>query len=28
MSRSARAMEFYCGFLGFHLDWEHRFGEN
>ncbi|MBY2999234.1 glyoxalase superfamily protein [Rhizobium leguminosarum] len=23
-----KAMEFYCGFLGFHLDWEHRFGEN
>lgn len=21
-------MEFYCGFLGFTLDWEHRFGEN
>jgi hypothetical protein len=24
----AKAMEFYCGFLGFTLDWEHRFGEN
>ena len=24
----AKAMEFYCGFLGFRLDWEHRFGEN
>jgi len=23
-----KAMEFYCGFLGFTLDWEHRFGEN
>lgn len=23
-----KAMEFYCGFLGFELDWEHRFGEN
>ena len=23
-----KAMEFYCGFLGFKLDWEHRFGEN
>ncbi|MBB3460721.1 glyoxalase superfamily protein [Rhizobium sp. BK377] len=23
-----KAMEFYCGFLGFALDWEHRFGEN
>jgi hypothetical protein len=23
-----KAMEFYCGFLGFNLDWEHRFGEN
>lgn len=22
------AKEFYLGFLGFHLDWEHRFGEN
>lgn len=24
----AKAMEFYVGFLGFRLDWEHRFGEN
>lgn len=24
----AKAKEFYCGFLGFGLDWEHRFGEN
>jgi hypothetical protein len=24
----AKAMEFYCGFLGFTLDWEHRFGDN
>jgi len=23
-----KAMEFYCDFLGFELDWEHRFGEN
>jgi uncharacterized glyoxalase superfamily protein PhnB len=23
-----KAMEFYCGFLGFTLDWEHRFGDN
>ncbi len=23
-----KAMEFYVGFLGFTLDWEHRFGEN
>lgn len=22
------ARAFYLGFLGFHLDWEHRFGEN
>lgn len=22
-----KAMEFYCGFLGFTLDWEHRFGD-
>ena len=22
------AKEFYLSFLGFHLDWEHRFGEN
>ncbi|MDT9599261.1 glyoxalase superfamily protein [Sphingosinicella rhizophila] len=22
------AKEFYLGFLGFHLDWEHRFGED
>ncbi len=20
-----KAREFYCGFLGFHIDWEHRF---
>jgi catechol 2,3-dioxygenase-like lactoylglutathione lyase family enzyme len=24
----ARAREFYVGFLGFALDWEHRFGDN
>ncbi|MFC3125345.1 glyoxalase superfamily protein [Pseudoroseomonas globiformis] len=24
----ALAREFYLGFLGFRLDWEHRFGEN
>jgi catechol 2,3-dioxygenase-like lactoylglutathione lyase family enzyme len=24
----ALAREFYTGFLGFHLTWEHRFGEN
>ncbi|TKT80125.1 glyoxalase superfamily protein [Aquamicrobium sp. LC103] len=23
-----KAMEFYVGFLGFSVDWEHRFGEN
>ena len=23
----AKAREFYLGFLGFHWDWEHRFGE-
>ncbi len=23
-----KAMEFYLGFLGFTLDWEHRFGDN
>ena len=23
-----KAMEFYCDFLGFQVDWEHRFGEN
>ncbi|WP_119389964.1 glyoxalase superfamily protein [Taklimakanibacter lacteus] len=23
-----KAMEFYSGFLGFTLDWEHRFGDN
>ena len=23
----AKAREFYVGFLGFHLDWEHRFGD-
>jgi len=23
-----KAMEFYLGFLGFALDWEHRFGDN
>jgi uncharacterized glyoxalase superfamily protein PhnB len=23
-----KAKEFYLGFLGFKLDWEHRFGEN
>jgi catechol 2,3-dioxygenase-like lactoylglutathione lyase family enzyme len=22
-----KAKEFYCGFLGFSLDWEHRFGD-
>src|SRR5262245_3296587 len=24
----AKAKEFYVGFLGFELDWEHRFGDN
>ena len=24
----AKAREFYCEFLGFSIDWEHRFGEN
>jgi uncharacterized glyoxalase superfamily protein PhnB len=24
----AKAREFYLGFLGFALDWEHRFGDN
>lgn len=24
----AKAREFYVGFLGFHVDWEHRFGEH
>jgi catechol 2,3-dioxygenase-like lactoylglutathione lyase family enzyme len=24
----AKAKEFYVGFLGFTLDWEHRFGDN
>jgi len=24
----ARAREFYCGFLGFTVEWEHRFGDN
>jgi len=23
-----KAMEFYCGFLGFTVDWEHRFGDD
>jgi catechol 2,3-dioxygenase-like lactoylglutathione lyase family enzyme len=23
----AKARDFYCGFLGFHLDWEHRYDE-
>jgi uncharacterized glyoxalase superfamily protein PhnB len=23
-----KAKEFYCEFLGFGIDWEHRFGEN
>ncbi|KQV20777.1 glyoxalase [Rhizobium sp. Root1203] len=23
-----KAKEFYCGFLGFSLDWEHRFGDH
>jgi uncharacterized glyoxalase superfamily protein PhnB len=23
-----KAMEFYLGFLGFTLDWQHRFGDN
>lgn len=23
-----KAKEFYCGFLGFALDWEHRFGDH
>jgi catechol 2,3-dioxygenase-like lactoylglutathione lyase family enzyme len=24
----AKAKEFYVGFLGFKMDWEHRFGDN
>jgi len=24
----AKALEFYIGFLGFSIDWEHRFGDN
>jgi catechol 2,3-dioxygenase-like lactoylglutathione lyase family enzyme len=24
----AKAKEFYCDFLGFTVDWEHRFGDN
>ena len=24
----AKAREFYCEFLGFAVDWEHRFGDN
>ena len=24
----AKAHEFYCGFLGFAIDWEHRFGDD
>lgn len=24
----AKAKEFYCDFLGFTADWEHRFGDN
>jgi len=24
----AKAKEFYAGFIGFKIDWEHRFGEN
>jgi catechol 2,3-dioxygenase-like lactoylglutathione lyase family enzyme len=24
----AKATEFYVDFLGFHVDWQHRFGEN
>ena len=24
----AKARDFYCDFLGFVIDWEHRFGEN
>jgi len=23
----AKAKDFYCGFLGFHVDWEHRFDD-
>lgn len=23
-----KAIDFYCGYLGFQKDWEHRFGEN
>ena len=23
-----KAKEFYCGFLGFKVDWEHRFGDD
>ncbi|MEV4126817.1 glyoxalase superfamily protein [Nocardia sp. NPDC049707] len=25
---SAKAYEFYCDYLGFTVDWEHRFGVN
>lgn len=28
MFDEAKAKEFYCGFLGFSVDWEHRFGED
>ncbi|RST86442.1 VOC family protein [Aquibium carbonis] len=24
----AKAREFYCGFMGFRVDWEHRFGDD
>lgn len=24
----AKAREFYCGFLGFRVEWEHRFGDD
>lgn len=24
----SKAREFYVGFLGFHVNWEHRFGDN
>ncbi|MEV6557357.1 glyoxalase superfamily protein [Nocardia sp. NPDC051756] len=28
MFDAARAYEFYCDYLGFTVDWEHRFGDN
>jgi uncharacterized glyoxalase superfamily protein PhnB len=28
MFDESKAKEFYCGFLGFTVDWEHRFGDD